>query len=303
MSSFRLDCLRGKVAFVTGGGTGICKGICKVLMSHGADTCIVSRKMPVLEEAAKELSQATGRQCLPVSADVRDDASLESAVQTALKKFGHIDILVNGAAGNFLCPLEKLSAKGFKTVMEIDAQGTFNASQAVYKLAFSKQREGGVIINISATLHYNGCLLQTHAGAAKAAIDAMTKHMAVEWGPANVRVLGIAPGPIAGTEGMSRLDPFTNADSMGDRTQKRQTRSNAHSPNDLLSMYIPLQRMGVPADIGFACLFFCLPEAAYVTGQTLVVDGGQALTVPNFTVLDPRISAKWARRDQQQASL
>lgn len=109
---------------------------------------------------------------------------------------------MNGAAGNFLCPFESLSKNAFTTVLQIDTVGTFLLSKYVNELCFQK---GGVIINISANLHYNGTALQTHAGVAKAGVDAMTKHLAVELGPKGVRVVGICPGIISGTEGLSKL--------------------------------------------------------------------------------------------------
>ncbi|CEM29753.1 unnamed protein product [Vitrella brassicaformis CCMP3155] len=281
--SFKGDCLAGRVAFVTGGGSGICKGITRVLMAHGCDAVIMARKKARLVEAAQELESLTGRQCLPVAADVRDPQAVDRAVDEAVERFGKIDILINGAAGNFLCPLDKLSHKGFKAVMEIDTYGTFVVSSAAFRK--SLQQHGGVIINISATLHYSGTLLQAHAGAAKAAIDALTKHMAVEWGPYNIRVCGIAPGPIEGTEGISRLVPSSEGPSGDDDTDFRS--------------FIPLQRLGTVDDIGHAALFLSLPEASYVTGTTLVVDGGQSLTSANFTVLAPSLRDAWLKAPVQ----
>jgi peroxisomal 2,4-dienoyl-CoA reductase len=121
---------------------------------------------------------------------------------------GRVDVLVNGAAGNFLASADKLTTNGFKTVFEIDTLGTFNMSQAVF-LAHMK-KHGGVIINISANLHWNGTALQAHSAAAKAGVDALTKVLACEWGPHYVRVNGIVPGAIAGTEGFERLGSMSN---------------------------------------------------------------------------------------------
>lgn len=136
----------------------------------GADTVICSRKLARVTEAAKRLSAATGRECMPLALDVRNPAQIKEAVATAVEKFGKIDILVNGAAGNFLCPASSMSYNAFKTVMEIDAHGTFNVTKAVFDA--SMQQHGGSVLNITATLHYKGDLLQAHAGAAKAAIGA-----------------------------------------------------------------------------------------------------------------------------------
>ncbi|PHJ16209.1 dienoyl reductase peroxisomal family protein [Cystoisospora suis] len=341
-SSFRRDCLAGKVAFITGGGSGICKEIAKQFLLHGADVVIASRNIQRLRDTAEVLSAATGGRCFPVAMDVRNETQVAAAVDLGLKKFGKIDILVNGAAGNFPCAAEKLSYKGFKTVMEIDAHGAFIVSKTVFDKCFKPdmhhlltQRErsqagpntekpkmdacqyGKVILNISMTLHYAGALLQTHAGAAKAAVDAMTKHLAVEWGPYNIRVNCIAPGPIQGTLGLQKLNPFANTavtdssarEEQGSGGQRRQAPQEGQiSPRtaqpveaDLLVRFIPLQRYGTSQDVAHAAIFLCLPEASYVTGSTLVVDGGQWMASGNYPLLEPRQNAAWRRAPYKMA--
>lgn len=253
MSVFRSDFLAGRAAFVTGGGSGICKGITRAFMAHGADTAIMSRKLPRLEESAAELSSQTGRRCLALEADVREPAQVEAALDRALAELGRIDIVVNGAAGNFLAPAAQLSYNGFRTVMAIDAQGTFNVSRA----AFDKRLRdhGGHIVNISATLHYTATPMQIHASAAKAAVDALTRQMALEWGSLGIRVNGIAPGPIADTEGMSRLAP-------GAEITERYERA------------IPIGRFGTIDEIANVALFLVSDAASLVHGATIVADGG-----------------------------
>lgn len=263
MGVFREDILRGKVALVTGGGSGICRGIAEALMRHGCDVVVTSRKQERLDEAAAALSAATGRACLGVAADVRDAAAVEAALDQALSRFGRIDIVVNGAAGNFLAPAAALSYNGFRTVMEIDAVGTYIVSKAAFAKCLGER--GGAIVNISATLHYAGTPFQVHAGSAKAAIDAMTRHLAVEWGPARVRVNAIAPGPIADTEGMARLAP-------GDLRAK-------------MEGVIPLGRFGRISEVADAALFLASDAAAYVTGAVLVVDGGAWMTMAGMRLL------------------
>lgn len=122
-----------------------------------------------------------------------------SWVQQAVGRLGRLDIVVNCAAGNFLAAAEQLSANGFKTVMEIDALGTFNMSKAAF--AELCKSDAASIVNISATLHYGATWFQVHASAAKAAVDSITRTMALEWGRFGIRVNGVAPGPIAGTAG------------------------------------------------------------------------------------------------------
>ncbi len=252
MSIFRDDVLAGQVALVTGGGSGICKGITEKLMAHGCRAAIVSRTQSKLDAAAAELEAKTGGACLAVAADVRDAGAVESAVDATLERFGRLDIVVNGAAGNFLTPAAGLSPKGYRTVLDIDAVGTYTVCRAAFDKAL--RANGGSILNISATLHYTGVPLQTHAGAAKAAVDAMTRHLAVEWGPLGVRVNAIAPGPIDDTEGMTRLMPAGMREAM--------------------ERSIPLQRFGRADEIGDAAVFLSSPAAAYISGAILVVDGG-----------------------------
>ncbi|XP_069761451.1 peroxisomal 2,4-dienoyl-CoA reductase [(3E)-enoyl-CoA-producing] isoform X3 [Narcine bancroftii] len=200
---FSPDVLKNKVAFITGGGSGIGFRIAEVLMRHGCRTVIASRSLERVQESAAKLMAATGQRCLPASMDVRQPETIKAAVEKMLRVFGKVDILVNNAAGNFLCPASGLSFNAFKTVLEIDTIGTFNTSKLLYQKWFKDH--GGVIVNITATLSYRGQMLQVHAGSAKAAIDAMTKHLAVEWGPDNIRVNSLAPGPVSGTEGFRKL--------------------------------------------------------------------------------------------------
>ncbi len=263
MSIFREDVLAGRVALVTGGGSGICRGITEALMRHGCDAVITSRKLERLEAAAAELSAATGRRCVPVAADVRDPAAVDAAIDRALGELGGLDIVVNGAAGNFLSPAAALSPNGFRTVLDIDAAGTFNVSKAAFTKALN--RTGGVILNVSATLHYIGQPFQVHAGSAKAAVDAMTRHLAVEWGPAGVRVNAIAPGPIGDTEGMRRLAP-------GDLKARMERK-------------IPLGRFGRVSEIADAAVFLASDAASYITGAVLVVDGGAWMTTGGMDLM------------------
>ncbi|MEC7985165.1 MAG: SDR family oxidoreductase [Myxococcota bacterium] len=255
MSVFKDDILKGKVAFVTGGGSGICYGITQELMAHGADAAIMGRKADRLSAAAQRLSDDTGRVCLPTPGDVREPEKVEAALQATLDRFGRIDIVVNGAAGNFLAPAAALSYNGFKTVIAIDTLGTYNVSKAAFDKYLKKN--GGHILNISATLHYGATPLQTHAAAAKAAVDSMTRSLALEWGSLGIRVNAIAPGPIADTEGMARLAP--------PKQKEKMIRG------------IPLRRFGKVKDIANAAVFLCSDAASYIHGEVLVVDGGSCV--------------------------
>lgn len=245
--------LKDSVAFVTGGGTGITGGVARAFAEAGAGVALVSRKMDHLQPAADAINNNGGK-ALPVAADVRNVEEVEKAVAQTIEHFGKIDIVVNGAAGNFLCTAEEMSPNGFGTVVDIDLKGTFNVCRA----AFAQLKEHrGQILNISATLHYLGTPLQLHVSAAKAGVDALTRNLAVEWGRHGIRVNAIAPGPIEDTEGMKRLIP--------------------EPVKERLKKGIPIGRFGRIADIEKAALFICSDAASYINGTVLVVDGGQWL--------------------------
>jgi peroxisomal 2,4-dienoyl-CoA reductase len=253
VSPFRSDILKGKVVFITGGATGICFGIATIFGRHGAKLAITGRRKQVLDDAVHNL-QKEGIDVVGFNGDVRDYKAIESIIQKVVSHFGRLDIVINGAAGNFLCAPQDLSSNAFQTVVAIDLLGTFNVSRAAFEALKATK---GNIINISATLHYGSTLYQTHASAAKAGVDSLTRSLAAEWGQFGIRVNGIAPGPIADTEGMKRLS--------GGRTEKG-------------TAAIPLQRYGTSYEIANAAVFLASDlSAGYISGDTLVVDGGSWL--------------------------
>jgi len=258
MTIFRDDILAGRVALVTGGGTGICKGIARAFASHGASVCVVSRKPDVLAATADEIASATGARMMSAAADVRQPDQIAAAVAACRERFGRLDILVNGAAGNFLAPAAALSPNGFRTVIEIDLMGTFNASKAAFEALQASGR--GCILNISATLHYRGTPLQAHAAAAKAGVDSLTRTLAVEWGRLGIRANAIAPGPIGDTEGMRRLAPGEVGKRLVDQ--------------------IPLGRLGAIDDVATCALYLASDAGAWITGAVVVVDGGHSVATP-----------------------
>eukprot|EP00128_Syssomonas_multiformis_P009586 Colp12_sorted_trinity150504_noHs@12599 len=184
-SPFKADLLCGYTALVTGGGSGIGYEIALQLGQHGAKIVIMGRRTKVLDLAVDSLRK-NGVDATSVQGDVRKEEDAQAAVQLAVEKYGSLDILVNSAAGNFLCPADNLSTKGYKTVMDIDAVGVFNMSRAAHK-ELKQSRRGSVIINISATLHYGATWYQVHASSAKAAIDSITRTLGLEWGQDGIR--------------------------------------------------------------------------------------------------------------------
>jgi peroxisomal 2,4-dienoyl-CoA reductase len=201
-SPFRGDLLAGQVAFVTGGATGIGKEIGRVLGAHGARLGIMSRKQEALDAAAEEL-RADGVDVWVRSCDVRDAAGVSEAVLALVDHYGRLDIVVNNAAGNFPAPISKISANGFKSVVDIDLLGTYNVSKAAFDVYL--RTHGGNIVNITAPYEMKGAALQSHVAAAKAGVDSLTRTCAVEWGRHGIRVNAIAPGAISNTEGVRRF--------------------------------------------------------------------------------------------------
>jgi NAD(P)-dependent dehydrogenase (short-subunit alcohol dehydrogenase family) len=251
------DIFRGRTVFVTGGGSGINLGVASHFAALGAHVGICGRTQAKLDDAAarlRELNAHVQGRVLPVAADVRDAAALDAAIARVHDELGPLDVLVAGAAGNFLCPAEELSPNGFRTVVDIDLLGAFHAARA----AFAQLRERrGCVIFISAPQAFVPQAWQLHVGAAKAGIDNMMRNLALEWGRHGIRANSIVPGPIEGTEGMKRLStPELDA-------QAKES--------------VPLRRYGSVDDIGQAAVFLASPLAQYVTGTVLAVDGGLSL--------------------------
>jgi NAD(P)-dependent dehydrogenase (short-subunit alcohol dehydrogenase family) len=261
-SPFLPDLFAGQVAFVTGGATGIGKEICRVLGNHGARIAIASRKQEALDAAAEEL-RGEGVEVWTRSCDVRDAPGVRETVEGFVDHYGRLDIVVNNAAGNFPVPIAKMSPNGFKAVVDIDLLGTYNASKAAFDVWLGAH--GGNVVNITAPYELKGAALQAHVAAAKAGVDSLTRTCAVEWGPYGIRVNAIAPGAIAGTEGVRRFAAAVRGSAgMGDAESAEGKPARARNPVGVV---------GHGADIAYMLLYLCSPAARFVSGQVIAVDG------------------------------
>jgi len=268
-SVFRDGLLKGQVAVVTGGGTGIGLGISELLAALGAHVVLASRKPEHVEKAASAIRDSGGS-ASALTVDVREPDRVKELVERVVADHRRIDLLVNNAAGNFYAPSESLSPNAWKSVIEIDLFGTFYCSQAV--LPVMKAQGGGRIVSISMTLHYRGWPLMAHATAAKAGVDALTRTLALEWAPYGVRVNAIAPGPIP-TEGVRKA--FTPPPSAEGKV------ADVFAVEKAMEAYarkaIPAGRFGSPRDIANMVAFLASPAGEWITGAIMVVDGGEWL--------------------------
>ncbi|MFE8703511.1 2,4-dienoyl-CoA reductase [Cytobacillus sp. FJAT-54145] len=254
--------MKDKVVIVTGGSSGMGKYMAKRFAEGGAKVVITGRNLERLQEAKSEIETAEG-QVLTVQMDVREIEHVKHMVNETVQHFGRIDYLVNNAAGNFICPAEKLSANGWNSVINIVLNGTFYCSSEVGKYWIDNGVKGS-IINMVATYAWNAGAGVIHSAAAKAGVLSMTRTLAVEWGRKyGIRVNAIAPGPIERTGGADRLWE-------SDEAAKRTLDS------------VPLGRLGTPEEIAELAFFLFSDGAAYINGDCITMDGGQWLNQNPF---------------------
>jgi len=263
-NAFKDDVLAGKVVFIAGASSGINLGIARHFAKAGARLALVSRDPERIAAAAASINDAGGS-AIGMAADVRDYAAVETALARTRNELGPIDIVISGAAGNFVAPALGMSANGFKTVVDIDLIGTFNVFRACFAFL---NAPGASLIAITAPQAVNAMMFQAHVCAAKAGINMLVKCLAMEWGPAGVRVNAISPGPIAGTEGMARLAP----------TPEMEARFKAR---------LALRDYGDKDDIANTALFLSTDNARYITGTIVDCDGGSKLGDASADALHP----------------
>jgi NAD(P)-dependent dehydrogenase (short-subunit alcohol dehydrogenase family) len=252
------DTFQGEVAVVTGGGTGLGLEISRGLAALGASVVIVSRDAahhaPLLDEA-----RANGWKCEARVLDVREPADVRACADAIAAAQGKIDILVNNAAGNFVCPAERLSANAWRAVLGIVLDGTWYCSQHFGRHMIRQKR--GQMLNVVATYAWTGMAGVVHSASAKAGVLALTKSLAAEWARHGVRANAIAPGPFHSQGAQQNLWPNAEAEKA-------------------IREQIPLQRFGTAEEVAAQCLHLLSPASAYITGECLVVDGGATLGSP-----------------------
>jgi len=247
------DTLKGQVAIITGGGTGLGRSMALEFSRLGAKMVLASRNAEHLEQGSADLRHA-GLDPLAVQVDVRNPEQVDEMVQRVIRHFGRVDILVNNAAGNFISRAEALSPNGWDAVIGIVLNGSFYCSRAVGRHMIERGA-GGSIVSILANYVWTGSPGTIHSAAAKAGVMSMTQTLAVEWAKHKIRVNAVAPGPIESPGAARQL--WNSPDAVARITQM-----------------VPLKRWGQPSEVADAVAFLVSEHAGFITGEILTIDGG-----------------------------
>jgi NAD(P)-dependent dehydrogenase (short-subunit alcohol dehydrogenase family) len=251
----------GKVAIITGGGSGLGRAMALEFARLGAAVVVAGRRPEPLDETVAQIDDWGGA-AYPKPTDVRDPEQVDALVDETVSRFGRVDVLVNSAAGNFVVRAEDLSPNGWRAVVGIVLDGGFLSARAAGKRMI-EQGDGGAILSILASYAWTGGPGTVHSAAAKAGLLAMTRTLAVEWAPHGVRVNCISPGP-TDTEGAgAALWPTEE-----DRARVAAT--------------VPLGRIGTPEEVGWWATALCSRYAGWITGENLVIDGGHWLEQESY---------------------
>lgn len=265
----------GRTIVITGGGTGLGRSMAHYLLTLGANLVIGGRRQAVIEKTAAELASETNGKVLGLACDVRQPEQVEAMLAAAYERFGSVSGLVNNAAGNFICPTERLSYNAFNTVVDIVLRGSYNCT-----LAFGKRwiadKTPGAFLNISTTYAWTGSGYVVPSAVAKAGVLVMTRSLASEWGKYGIRLNAIAPGPFPTEGAWSRLMPPELGDSFDPKKK------------------IPLGRYGEHQELANLAAYLLSDYAAYVTGTCVTIDGGEWLRgAGEFNGLEAVSSDQW----------
>lgn len=283
MSQFADGLYNSRTVLITGGATGIGFAMAREFGLHGAHVVIASRNAERLAAAGSRLT-ALGVANDTAVCDVRDEATVKAAVERTVSRHGTVDVLVNNAAANFWSPAETMSARSFRTVVEIDLYGTFHVTRAVVPHMIAQG--GGAILNVAITDPYRGLSYFAHAAAAKSGVLALTATWAAEWGRYGIRVNALGPGPTPTESAVGGMAVGRTDHPPSFELQRRRT---------------PLRRLATPEDSAGAALFLCSDAASFITGVNLSVDGGISLPTPSGDLhFDQAATPATRRGDDQQ---
>jgi NAD(P)-dependent dehydrogenase (short-subunit alcohol dehydrogenase family) len=273
---FRSDLLKGKRILITGGGTGLGKSIGRRYLELGAQLIICGRRPEVLGAAADELRAATSGSVATVQCDVRNADSVEAMMEEIWRQ-GPLDVLVNNAAANFVARTDKLSPRAIDAVLGIVLHGSFYCTVACGRRWIEGQR-GGSVISVATTPSFTGLAFTAPSAAAKAGVVAMTRSLAVEWGPKGIRLNAVAPGLFPTEGAWERLYP------PGSQVEPQE-------------MGVPLRRVGRHEELANLFAYLAADESAYITGDLIVIDGGrwmQGVGGPSNRAMHEWTEEQWA---------
>ncbi|XP_062986991.1 2,4-dienoyl-CoA reductase [(3E)-enoyl-CoA-producing], mitochondrial [Elgaria multicarinata webbii] len=273
------DAFHGKVAFITGGGTGLGKGMTTALSNLGAVCVIASRKLDVLKETAEEISSKTGNKVHAVQCDVRDPESVSSAISQLIDVAGHPSVIINNAAGNFVSPSERLSANAWKTITDIVLNGTAYITLGIGK-ELIKAQKGAAFLAITTVYAESGSGFVSPSASAKAGVEALCKSLAAEWGRYGMRFNVIQPGPIKTKGAFSRLDPTGVFEKV-------------------MLERIPCGRLGTVEEIANLATYLCSDYASWVNGAVIRMDGGEYVSMAGeFNELRKVTNEQWKMMEE-----
>jgi NAD(P)-dependent dehydrogenase (short-subunit alcohol dehydrogenase family) len=280
-SMLRPDALKGRTIVVTGGGTGLGRSMTEMLLGLGANVCITSRKLDVLQKTADELVSASGGHVLAVACDVRNYEEVENLSKVVRERFGSVDGLINNAAGNFISPTERLSGKAFQTVIDIVLMGTVNCTLVFGKEWIAGGERDKSILNVVTTYAWTGSGYVVPSACAKAGVLALTRSLAAEWGHYGIRSNAVAPGPFPTKGAWSRLLP-------GDMIEKFD-----------MAKRVPLGRLGEHRELADLVAYLISPFSGYINGEVVTIDGGEWLKgAGQFSMLDQVEPGMWDTIEQ-----
>lgn len=283
---FSANALAGKRILITGGGTGLGRGVARHLINHGAEVHLWGRREAVLREAAEEASTDNPGRAHFQTVDVKDYAQVDAAMEDIWSMYGPLTGVINNAAANFIAQTKDLTPRGFEAIAGTVMNGSFNTTHAAGKRWIADGLPGSVLSTLT-TWVWSGSAYVVPSAMAKAAVHSMTMSLAVEWAKYGIRLNALAPGPIPTDYAWEMLNPTEN--SAAGATQQDQ---------------VPAGRMGTIEELAHLTIFMMSDACDYLTGQTIAMDGGQMLAGPGtFAGLNSMTDADWAEaREKSMAA-